>query len=131
MLADESSSANLRWANNTLTTNGVTRGRRLTVIASVKGADGVAAGVVSRSAVRTADLDDLVRAAVAAAGENTPAEDAGALVEPARPVDRSWQDAPQETSAAIFDGLRRRSRSRADAGRGDKADCCSGSPSTS
>ncbi len=105
VLADESSSANLRWANNTLTTNGVTRGRRLTVIASVKGADGVAAGVVSRSAVRTADLDDLVRAAVAAAGENTPAEDAGALVEPARPVDPSWQDAPQETSAAIFEGF--------------------------
>lgn len=105
VLADESSSANLRWANNTLTTNGVTRGRRLTVIASVKGADGVAAGVVSRSSVRTADLDDLVRAAVAAAGENTPAEDAGALVEPARPVDPSWQDAPQETSAAIFEGF--------------------------
>jgi len=105
VLADESSSANLRWANNTLTTNGVTRGRRLTVIASVKGADGVAAGVVSRSAVRTGDLDDLVRAAVAAAGENTPAEDAGALVEPARPVDPSWQDAPQETSAEIFEGF--------------------------
>jgi len=105
VLADESSSANLRWANNTLTTNGVTRGRRLAVIASVKGADGVAAGVVSRSAVRTSDLDDLVRAAVAAAGENTPAEDAGALVEPARPVDPSWHDAPQETSATIFTGF--------------------------
>jgi predicted Zn-dependent protease len=105
VLADESSSANLRWANNTLTTNGVTRGRRLTVIASVKGADGVAAGVVSRSSVHTADLDDLVRAAVAAAGENTPAEDAGALVEPARAVDPAWQDEPQETSAAIFEGF--------------------------
>ncbi len=117
VLADESSSANVRWANNTLTTNGVTRGRRLTVIASVKGADGVAAGVVSRSSVRTADLDDLVRAAVAAAGENTPAEDAGALVEPSRPVDPAWQDEPQETSAAVFDGVRRRSRSGAGQGR--------------
>ena len=105
VLADESSSANVRWANNTLTTNGVTRGRRLTVIASVKGADGVAAGVVSRSAVRTADLDDLVWAAVAAAGENTPAEDASDLVEPARPVDPSWQEAPHETSAAVFEGF--------------------------
>jgi predicted Zn-dependent protease len=105
VLADESSSANLRWANNTLTTNGVTRGRRLTVIASVKGADGVAAGVVSRSSVHTAELDDLVRAAVAAAGQNTPAEDAGALVEPTRPADPAWQDEPQETSAAIFEGF--------------------------
>src|ERR1019366_10701638 len=68
VLADESSSANLRWANNTLTTNGVTRGRRLTVIASVKGADGVAAGVVSRSSVRTADLDDFLGGPRAAPG---------------------------------------------------------------
>ncbi|HEY5457651.1 MAG TPA: metallopeptidase TldD-related protein [Acidothermaceae bacterium] len=105
VLADESSSANVRWANNTLTTNGVTRGRRLTVIASVKGADGVAAGVVSRSSVRTADLDDLVRAAVAAASENTPAEDAGALVEPSRPADPTWHEQPQETSAAVFEGF--------------------------
>jgi predicted Zn-dependent protease len=105
VLADESSSANVRWANNTLTTNGVTRGRRLTVIASVKGADGVAAGVVSRSSVSTADLDDLVRAAVAAAGENTPAEDAGALVAPRGLVDPAWHDEPQETSGAIFEGF--------------------------
>jgi hypothetical protein len=34
VIADEESSANLRWAANTLTTNGVTRGRTLTVIAT-------------------------------------------------------------------------------------------------
>src|SRR5205085_12381616 len=73
VIADESTSANLRWANNTLTTNGVTHERRLTVVATVNGAQGMAAGVVSRSAVRSGDLDDLVSAAVAAARENTPA----------------------------------------------------------
>ncbi|EDY52225.1 hypothetical protein SSCG_05219, partial [Streptomyces clavuligerus] len=31
VIADEHSSANLRWAGNALTTNGVTRGRTLTV----------------------------------------------------------------------------------------------------
>lgn len=51
VIADESSSANLRWAYNALTTNGVTRGRTLTVIATVDGAEGTASGVVSRSAV--------------------------------------------------------------------------------
>ena len=51
VIADETSSANLRWANNTLTTNGVTRSRQLTVIATVDNATGTAAGVVSRSAV--------------------------------------------------------------------------------
>jgi predicted Zn-dependent protease len=103
VIADESNSANLRFANNTLTTNGVTNGRRLTVIATVSGSEGTAAGVVSRSAVRTADLDDLVRAAIAAAGENTPAQDAGPLVEPSQPVGEAWEEAPAETSAAVFE----------------------------
>jgi predicted Zn-dependent protease len=103
VIADESTSANLRFANNTLTTNGVTNGRRLTVIATVSGSAGTAAGVVSRSAVRTADLDDLVRAAIAAAAENTPAQDAGPLVEPSRPVGEPWEEAPAQTSAAVFE----------------------------
>ena len=33
VIADEMSTANLRWAGNTLTTNGVSRSRQLTVIA--------------------------------------------------------------------------------------------------
>jgi len=105
VIADESSSANLRWANNTLTTNGVTRGRRLTVVATVSGADGTAAGVVSRSTVRTDDLDDLVSAAVAAARDNTPAQDAGPLVEPSGQLDPSWHDLPVETSGSVFEGF--------------------------
>ncbi|HET9186520.1 MAG TPA: metallopeptidase TldD-related protein [Acidothermaceae bacterium] len=106
VIADESSSANLRWANNTLTTNGVTRGRRLTVVATVNGAQGVAAGVVSRSAVRSTDLDDLVNAAVAAARDNTPAQDAGPLVEPHQ-SSMSWDDVPAETSGGVFEDFTR------------------------
>ncbi len=37
VIAEETSSANLRWADNTLTTNGVERSRRLTVIAISSG----------------------------------------------------------------------------------------------
>ena len=48
VIADEQSTANLRWAGNTLTTNGVTRGRTLTVIATVDGKEGTASGVVFR-----------------------------------------------------------------------------------
>ncbi len=40
VIADEESTANLRWAGNALTTNGVTRGRTLTVIATVDGKRG-------------------------------------------------------------------------------------------
>ncbi|TLQ46737.1 metallopeptidase TldD-related protein [Streptomyces marianii] len=101
VIADEHSSANLRWAGNTLTTNGVTRGRTLTVIATVDGAQGTASGVVSRSAVTAADLEPLVRAAEAAARAAGPAEDAQPLVSGV-PAVGDFTDAPAETSSAVF-----------------------------
>ncbi|MER6217892.1 MULTISPECIES: metallopeptidase TldD-related protein [unclassified Streptomyces] len=101
VIADEESSANLRWAGNALTTNGVTRGRTLTVIATVDGGQGTASGVVSRSAVTAADLEPLVRAAEAAARAAGPAEDAQPLVT-GTPASPDFADAPDETSSAVF-----------------------------
>ncbi|MFD9632760.1 metallopeptidase TldD-related protein [Streptomyces violascens] len=101
VIADERSSANLRWAGNALTTNGVTRGRTLTVIATVDGAEGTASGVVSRSAVTADDLEPLVRAAEAAARGAGPAEDAQPLVTGV-PVSPDFADAPAETTSAVF-----------------------------
>ncbi|MDQ1393163.1 MAG: hypothetical protein QOF30_2140 [Acidimicrobiaceae bacterium] len=106
VIADESSEANLRWANNTVTTNGVTRGRQLTVIATVGTATGVAAGAVSRSSVTPDRIEDLVRAAEAAARASMPAEDAQPLVEPgsagAADAGAAWHDPPVETSIEAF-----------------------------
>ncbi|MGW6689327.1 metallopeptidase TldD-related protein [Streptomyces sp. NPDC054961] len=101
VIADEESTANLRWAGNALTTNGVTRGRTLTVIATVDGKEGTASGVVSRSAVTAADLEPLVRAAEAAARGADPAEDAQPLVT-GTPASPDFTDAPAETSSAVF-----------------------------
>ncbi|MFD8014591.1 metallopeptidase TldD-related protein [Streptomyces sp. NPDC058955] len=101
VIADEESSANLRWAGNALTTNGVTRGRTLTVIATVDGSEGTASGVVSRSAVTAEDLEPLVRAAEAAARAAGPAEDAQPLVAGV-PASPDFTDAPAETSSAVF-----------------------------
>ncbi|MGW5048145.1 metallopeptidase TldD-related protein [Streptomyces griseoluteus] len=101
VIADEESSANLRWAGNALTTNGVTRGRTLTVIATVDGQQGTASGVVSRSAVTAAELEPLVRAAEAAARAAGPAEDAQPLVSGV-PDSPDFRDAPAETSSAVF-----------------------------
>jgi glucokinase len=39
-IAGSESIANLRWANNTLTTNGVSENLELTVVAIVNGSDG-------------------------------------------------------------------------------------------
>ena len=55
------SSANLRWANNTLTTNGAMRGRSVSVVSVV----GESVGVRSASVVDS--LEDLVRASEQAA----------------------------------------------------------------
>ncbi|MET8581879.1 metallopeptidase TldD-related protein [Streptomyces collinus] len=101
VIADEHSTANLRWAGNALTTNGVTRGRTLTVIATVDGQEGTASGVVSRSAVTAEELEPLVRAAEAAARGAGPAEDAQPLVDGV-PESPDFTDAPAETSSAVF-----------------------------
>ncbi|MFE6030363.1 metallopeptidase TldD-related protein [Streptomyces niveus] len=101
VIADEHSTANLRWAGNALTTNGLTRGRTLTVIATVDGKEGTASGVVSRSAVTAHELEPLVRAAEAAARGAGPAEDARPLVG-AGPVSEDFTDEPAATTSAVF-----------------------------
>ncbi|GAA3369707.1 metallopeptidase TldD-related protein [Streptomyces sannanensis] len=101
VIADEESSANLRWAGNALTTNGVTRGRTLTVIATVDGKEGTASGVISRSAVTADDLEPLVRAAEAHARGAGPAEDAQPLITGGAASD-DFTEAPAETSSAVF-----------------------------
>ena len=78
VIAEDTSTANLRWAGNTLTTNGVSASRQLTVIAIDKRADGASTGVVSRAGLRPDQIEDVVRAAERAAQEGTPAEDAAA-----------------------------------------------------
>jgi predicted Zn-dependent protease len=93
VIAEETSSANLRWAGNTLTTNGVSRSRRLTVIAMRQrtggvaaggtAAGGVSAGVVTRAAVRDGQIAAVVAQAEHAAAESPPAEDAQPLLRPA------------------------------------------------
>ncbi|HEX6921618.1 MAG TPA: TldD/PmbA family protein, partial [Actinomycetes bacterium] len=101
VIAEESSEANLRFAGNTLTTNGVMRGRSLTVIATVAGREGTAVGTVERSNVGLDQVESLVRAAEAAARDGRPAEDAAPLVagEGAEP---GWADDVEETSIGVF-----------------------------
>lgn len=83
MIADETAAASLRWAANTLTTNGVSRSRQLTVIAISRRGDGASAGVVSRAGIRDDQITDLVREAEQAAADGSPAPDAQPLTAPA------------------------------------------------
>jgi len=100
VLADEQSTANLRFAGNTLTTNGVARSSRLTVISIA----GRSVGVVSRAAVREEQLADVVAAADAAAREAAPAEDARELVSGV-PASETWGDPVPPTGIEVFEGF--------------------------
>ena len=82
VIADETSSANLRWAGNTLTTNGVSRSRQLTVISISREGTAARTGVVSRAGVRDDQIEDVVRQAEKEAAEGSPAEDAQPLLAP-------------------------------------------------
>jgi predicted Zn-dependent protease len=101
VLVSETSSVNLRWANNTLTTNGAMRGSSVTVIATVGAGEGTAAGVVTRSSVTNLTLRDIVSAAVAAARASSPAEDARPLVQGT--VNPDWDEEPDETSVSVYE----------------------------
>jgi predicted Zn-dependent protease len=101
VVTTERSEANLRWAGNTLTTNGSMRSRKVAVISVVDGATGTAAGVVERSAVTGDGLEELVRASEQAARDAGPADDAAPLVEPTDAAD-NWEAGPEETSIDVF-----------------------------
>jgi predicted Zn-dependent protease len=116
VIADEMSTANLRWAANSLTTNGVSRSRQLTVIAINHDGEGARAGVVSRAGVRDDQVTDVVRAAEQAAAQSSPAEDAQALLRPADaeafggregpgPGQPGWDDTPGSTGIGVFEAF--------------------------
>ena len=100
VLARAGSSANLRWANNTLTTNGVMRHSAVTVISFVDKDGGTAAGSVSGTAATREQLARLVEAADAAARASLPADDVADLVEGSVAAD--WEEPPAETGIDVY-----------------------------
>jgi predicted Zn-dependent protease len=103
VIVRDKTSANLRWANNTLTTNGVMHGLDVTVISFVRGAEGVATGSVAGTATDQAGVTALVEAADAAARAGSPAEDAAELVRDA--VSADWAEPPVPTDIHVYDAF--------------------------
>jgi predicted Zn-dependent protease len=107
VIAEEHSTANLRWAGNTLTTNGIASSRTLTVIAIDRRADGAAGvGMVARAGVLPGQIGSIVREAEKAAAEAAPAEDTADLV-PAGGTVRSgeWPQPPVRTEIGVLRGF--------------------------
>jgi len=96
-IVSDSTSANLRWANNTLTTNGVMHSVDVTVIAF----QGNGNASVSGSAATLDQVNALVDQAGAAAAVADAAEDRADLVEGQAAED--WEDGPADTSIQVFE----------------------------
>jgi predicted Zn-dependent protease len=99
----DSSSANLRWANNTLTTNGVMVSVDVTVISFVATTGGVGTGSVSGSASTPEQVTALVQAADSAARSADAAEDVADLVTDRASPD--WDAAPERTGITVYDAF--------------------------
>lgn len=97
VVVEHTTSANLRWANNTLTTNGVMRGIDVTVISF----HGDAVASVGGSAATVEQVRALVERADAAAATAAPASDRAELVRDA--VSPDWEAEPESTSVHVYD----------------------------
>lgn len=102
IVAAEHTETNLRWAGNSLTTNGQSRSRAVTVVSTFDGADGTRAGVVTRSVTTPEELTDLVRASERAGRDESVSDDAAPLVEN-YPNDDDWAADPADTSVSVFE----------------------------
>jgi predicted Zn-dependent protease len=102
VIAEHQHTANVRWANSTLTTNGITSTTELTVI-SVVGGSTARAGSVSWSGVTADEIADLVAASEAAAKAEPEADDAAPLIS-ARDSG-GWDEGPAETTPDALSGV--------------------------
>jgi predicted Zn-dependent protease len=99
-IAEAQSTVNLRWAVNTLTTNGRSESTALSVVAI----DGPRVGSVTRPIADADDVRAIVEAAEAVARTAVPAEDAAELG-PTGPLSLTWSEDAAGTSAAVFDAV--------------------------
>ena len=100
VLVEDVDRANIRWANNTLTTNGQSHSRRVTVISTVAGQTGMAVGVLTRAGTDEDTIADQVAASESAARSAGPAGDAGPLIEGG--ADADFADPVSHTSIGVF-----------------------------
>ncbi len=96
VIVHDSSSANLRWANNTLTTNGVMHAVHVTVIAF----QGAGNASLSASITSTEQVERLVALADKAASTAQPAEDAAELISGS--VSDDWDEQAVPTSVGVY-----------------------------
>lgn len=100
VVGESNFSANLRWANSSLTTNGSTQDNTLSIAAFVPVEDGIGCGIASGQVRSIEDIEQLVSTSRASAIAGGASEDANDLV--LGPVHSNFFDSPQD---ADFSGI--------------------------
>lgn len=104
VVVTDSSEASLRWAGNSMTTNGVSTLRRWTVVSIVRDVSGARVGTVSSTSVDPADIRAVVENSESAARAAGLAEDAAPLLT-GDGAPGSWESESHRTSIDVFDSL--------------------------
>ncbi|WP_040808929.1 TldD/PmbA family protein [Nocardia concava] len=110
VIVTDAHEASLRWAGNSMTTNGSSVARDWAVVSVFRdGPNAARVGSVSSTSVDPADIEAVVRASEEAARTAEPARDAMPLLEPdaADTPDRGldWSGAPGTTDIGVFTTL--------------------------
>jgi predicted Zn-dependent protease len=92
--------ANLRWANNTLTTNAAVVATQVSVLSYRQLGDGLAVAARTATASTHEQVAELVAGADAAAAQAPPATDVAPLV--VGTVDPDWAEPPVETGIGVY-----------------------------
>ncbi|MFM8329397.1 MAG: hypothetical protein ACKN80_04035, partial [Actinomycetales bacterium] len=100
VIVKEKSQANLRWANSTLTTNGVIQERNVTVLAFVSTGAVMSTGGVTRTNVAESEIDTLLAEAISAAKAAGPADDYAPLAKDL--AIGKWSDSHNPTGPDVF-----------------------------
>ncbi|MFZ0226830.1 metallopeptidase TldD-related protein [Mycobacterium sp.] len=104
VLVSDRSAASLRWANNSMTTNGASTARQTTVISIVRHGDTAKAGSLTSAEVDPTAIQELVAASQAAAASAPEARDAAPLVSGnSAPAD--WDAPNPATGPEVFSDL--------------------------
>ncbi|MEV0685830.1 metallopeptidase TldD-related protein [Nocardia sp. NPDC050378] len=108
VLVTDAHEASLRWAGNSMTTNGSSVSRSWAVISIFRdGPNSARVGSISSTSVDPADIGAVVRASEEAARTAEPAQDAMPLLEPTEDDSATWEQAPGSTGIEVFAGLAR------------------------
>ena len=104
VMVTDRATASLRWAGNSMTTNGESLGRDTTVISIVRDAAGAHVGSVRSSEVEPAAIAGLVAASQDAARSAPVAPDSAPML-PGSDAPDDWDAPVPETSADVFAGV--------------------------